>query len=172
MSTSRAEGSRLAPLNAINQHFRFGFGQFPDFHGFSKAPPPFKNPKISGNRWNQKEKRHFRWNHKFTESHQEIILRRLWLTASIAVKECLGWMLQLIAVKVCLGWYRGILSQRLLWSYGNFLSKPNLVNILVLSTSTSNLVLVFGLQAESMPRLMINRGILSQQSTEAFHRIS
>ena len=39
MSTSRAEGSRLAPLNAINQHFRFGFGQFPDFHGFSKAPP-------------------------------------------------------------------------------------------------------------------------------------
>ena len=39
MRTSRAERSRLPSMIAINQHFLFGFGRFPDFHGFCCTPP-------------------------------------------------------------------------------------------------------------------------------------
>ena len=72
MSTSRAEGSRLAPLNAINQHFRFGFGQFPDFHGFSKTPPLSKIRTYQEKDRISKGNGIFVENQKFTENHQEI----------------------------------------------------------------------------------------------------
>ena len=76
MSASRAEGSRLAPLNAINQHFHFDFGQFLDFHGFSKTPPLSKIRKIQAMDEITIVNNIFAENRKFTESQAEIKRRK------------------------------------------------------------------------------------------------
>ena len=76
MSASRAEGSRLAPLNAINQHFLFDFGQFLDFHGFSKTPPLSKIRKIQAMDEITIVNNIFAENRKFTESQAEIKRRK------------------------------------------------------------------------------------------------
>ena len=75
MSASRAEGSRLAPLNAINQHFLFDFGQFLDFHGFSKTPLS-KIRKIQAMDEIKIVNNIFVENRKFTESQEEIKRRK------------------------------------------------------------------------------------------------
>ena len=95
MSASRAEGSRLAPLNAINQHFLFDFGQFLDFHGFSKTPPLSKIRKIQAMDEITIVNNIFAENRKSTlKVKKKLNVERPRLTASIAVKECVG----------CLNW--------------------------------------------------------------------
>ena len=110
MSTSRAEGSRLAPLNAINQHFRFGFGQFPDFHGFSKAPPLSKIRKFQEIDEIKRRNCIFVKDQKLTESHNEILRRK----AVIDCFDCYERMPNRDILEMCLGWYqpRHISSKR------------------------------------------------------------
>ena len=91
MSASRAEGSRLAPLNAINQHFLFDFGQFLDFHGFSKTPPLSKIRKIQAMDEITIVNNIFVENRKFTESQEEIKRRK----AAVDCFDCCERMLRM-----------------------------------------------------------------------------
>jgi hypothetical protein len=75
MRTSRAERSRLPSVIAINQHFLFGFGRFPDFHGISKTPLS-KIRKIQEIDEITRGNNIFVENQKFTENYQEINHRK------------------------------------------------------------------------------------------------
>ena len=91
MRASRAERSRLALLIAINQHLCFGFGRFPDFHGFSKTPPLSKIRKIQAMDEITIVNNIFVENLKFTESQEEIKRRK----AAVDCFDCCERMLRM-----------------------------------------------------------------------------